>query len=84
MVKTPRTSNAGDAGSIPGLGTKIPHATRHGQKYIYKIVINIFIFILTIEFSIPHCKPHTWNSEEFCQIYEVIKSMKGDYSKLGE
>ena len=25
-------SNAGDAGSIPGLGNKIPHATGHGQK----------------------------------------------------
>ena len=27
MVKNP-PSNAGDSGSIPGLGTKIPHATR--------------------------------------------------------
>ena len=26
------TSNAGAAGSIPGRGTKIPHALRHGQK----------------------------------------------------
>ena len=25
-------SNAGDAGSIPGWGTKIPHATQQGQK----------------------------------------------------
>ena len=25
-------SNAGDAGSIPGLGNKIPHATGHSQK----------------------------------------------------
>ena len=25
-------SNAGDAGSIPGLGTKILHTTQHGQK----------------------------------------------------
>ena len=27
-----RTSAAGGAGSIPGRGTKIPHATQHGQK----------------------------------------------------
>ena len=26
------TSTAGDMGSIPGLGTKIPHASRCGQK----------------------------------------------------
>ena len=26
------TSNAEDAGSIPGQGTKIPHATQWGQK----------------------------------------------------
>ena len=26
------TSNAGDVSLIPGLGTKIPHATRHDQK----------------------------------------------------
>ena len=25
-------SNTGGAGSIPGLGNKIPHATGHGQK----------------------------------------------------
>ena len=25
-------SNAGGAGLIPGRGTKIPHAARHGQK----------------------------------------------------
>ena len=25
-------SNAGGEGSVPGWGTKIPHATRHGQK----------------------------------------------------
>ena len=24
--------NAGDVGSIPGQGTKIPHATQQGQK----------------------------------------------------
>ena len=28
----PHTSSAGDTGSIPGWGTKIPHATQHGQK----------------------------------------------------
>ena len=28
----PRASTAGGAGSIPGRGTKIPHASRHGQK----------------------------------------------------
>ena len=27
-----RTSNKGDAGSIPGQGTKIPYAVRYGQK----------------------------------------------------
>ena len=26
------TSSAGDSGSIPGQGTKIPHATHHSQK----------------------------------------------------
>ena len=35
-------STAGDAGSIPGQGTKIPHAGRHCQiknkiKYVHKI-----------------------------------------------
>ena len=35
VVKTP-PSNAGGAGSIPGRGTKIPHAARCGQKYILK------------------------------------------------
>ena len=30
-------SNAGDAGSIPGGGTKIPHATRHSQKILFLI-----------------------------------------------
>ena len=29
-------SNAGDARSIPGGGTKIPHATRHSQKIFLK------------------------------------------------
>ena len=29
-------SNAGDMGLIPGRGTKIPHATRHGQKKLKK------------------------------------------------
>ena len=31
VVKTP-PSNAGGMGSIPGQGTKIPHALRCGQK----------------------------------------------------
>ena len=31
VVKT-RASNAGGAGSIPGQGTKIPHAVQLGQK----------------------------------------------------
>ena len=30
VVKT--ASSAGDAGSIPGQGTKIPHAMQQGQK----------------------------------------------------
>ena len=30
MIKNP-PSNAGDAGLIPGEGTKIPHATMHGE-----------------------------------------------------
>lgn len=30
MVMTPHASTAG--GSIPGQGTKIPHATQHSQK----------------------------------------------------
>ena len=30
VVKT--SSSAGDAGSIPGQGTKIPHAMQQGQK----------------------------------------------------
>ena len=30
------TSNAGDASSIPGLGTKIPNAAWYGQKIILK------------------------------------------------
>ena len=29
------TSNAGGLGSIPGQGTRIPHATLHGQKKIF-------------------------------------------------
>ena len=28
----PCTADAGDTGSIPGRGTKIPHAARYGQK----------------------------------------------------
>ena len=32
VVKTP-SSNAEDAGSNPGWGTKIPHATEYGQKF---------------------------------------------------
>ena len=32
VVKTPRTSNAGGVDSIPGQGTKIPRAARHGQN----------------------------------------------------
>ena len=31
-------STAGGVGSIPGLGTKIPGATRHGHKYIHTYV----------------------------------------------
>ena len=31
VVKTPGP-NAGGTGSIPGQGSKIPHATQHGQK----------------------------------------------------
>ena len=31
MIKNP-PSNAGDVGSIPGLGTRIPHAVRCGQE----------------------------------------------------
>ena len=31
MIKT-LLSNADGAGSIPGWGTKIPHATQHGKK----------------------------------------------------
>ena len=31
MVKNP-LGNAGDVGSIPGLGTKMSHAIRHNQK----------------------------------------------------
>ena len=31
VVKSP-PSNAGDMGSIPGRGTKIPHAVQCGQK----------------------------------------------------
>ena len=27
-----RASNTGGMGTIPGQGTKIPHAARHGQK----------------------------------------------------
>ena len=27
------TSNVGGTGSIPGRGTKIPHATQRGQKF---------------------------------------------------
>ena len=30
-----RASNAGGAGSIPGGGTKIPHATGRGHKKIF-------------------------------------------------
>ena len=30
------TSNAGGMGLIPGWGTKIPHATRCGQKFFKK------------------------------------------------
>ena len=29
-------ASAGGAGSIPDQGTKIPHASRHGQKFFLK------------------------------------------------
>ena len=35
-VKNP-PSNAGDTGSIPGQGTKIPHAVWHSQKRKIKV-----------------------------------------------
>ena len=38
------TSTAGGAGSIPGGGTKIPRATRHGQKKKRKEGIIIIIY----------------------------------------
>ena len=35
-----RTSTAGGVGSIPGQGTKIPRAMRHGQKNFFKKTSN--------------------------------------------
>ena len=32
-----RASNAGGAGSIPGWGTRIPHAAQHGKKILKKV-----------------------------------------------
>ena len=45
-------SNAGDAGSIPGQGTKIPHAVWCGQKKKKKDVkynLNIFQFNIILK-----------------------------------
>ena len=36
VVKTP-VSNASGAGLIPGQGTKVPHATGYGQKFLKQI-----------------------------------------------
>ena len=48
MVKNP-PFNAGDTGSIPGRGTKIPHAVQRGQKK--NLLIKLKNLILT------HTKP---------------------------
>ena len=44
MVENP-SYNAGDAGSIPGWGTKTPHATRLGQKVKKKKKMPVGILI---------------------------------------
>ena len=43
----PCGSNAWDSGSIPGQGTKIPHATQHGQKNFF----NLFLIFKNRKFS---------------------------------
>ena len=35
-VKTPPTSTAGNMGSIPDRGTKVPHVVGCGQKFLKK------------------------------------------------
>ena len=46
------TSNEGDMGSIPGLGTKIPYAVRRcSQKKIFLIKKNFFKVQLKIELT---------------------------------
>ena len=44
MVKNPRFHHS--AGSIPGKGTKIPHAVRCSQKITLRISIRLDIFLL--------------------------------------
>ena len=41
MVKT-LPSTAGGMGSIPGWGTKVPHAVRYSQKFKNRIQFKIF------------------------------------------
>ena len=48
MVKIPWSPCRGDMGSIPGQGTKIPHATWYSQKkkkakirFLIKVIIHI-------------------------------------------
>ena len=45
VVKTLRAPNAGGTGSIPGRGTKIPHAARRSQKKKKKPSILITLMV---------------------------------------
>ena len=49
-------SNAGGVGSVPGRGTKIPHAAQHGQKFILKKTTQLNPMIVESSFSqsFPH------------------------------
>ena len=55
VVKVPHTSNGGDTGSIPGRGTKIPHAAGHSQKiYIYIIYIVVGTMVKSRSLELIH------------------------------
>ena len=45
MVKTPRASTAGDAGLIPGQGTKILHAAQPKQTNKQKTFLSITYYL---------------------------------------
>ena len=62
MIKT-QTSNAGDVGSVPGLGTKIPHAVGLSQKLKKKKLRTNYVCIVYL-LNITH--PKNYSDTKVC------------------